>query len=255
MNAQGTAAVPIGIGVYLGAFTSSNTVGGPTAAMRNVISGNSTAGVVIQGVTATLNVVRNNYIGTDSSGGSNVGNGLGVRIVDAPSNEIAGAPDFNLIKGNLSHGVSVEGASAVGNQIANNQIYDNGGLGIDLGDDGVTANDATDADERPNNRQNFPVLTSVATTSVTVTLQSTPNAMFAVALFSNAACDPSGNGEGQTLFDTLGLATDGTGFGSVVRGLCRWDSAPSSRRPPRAPPATRPSSRRARPSPAARARP
>ena len=267
LNAQGTAAVPNGFGVFLGAFTGQNTVGGATAASRNVISGNTQHGVFLQtsrrqqhdrrqlhrperrghpgprkpgerrpgrrrahqhhrrgtarpaqrhlrqlgrrrfdpGSTATGNIVRNNYIGTDSSGGSNVGNGIGVRIVDARGNEIAGAPDFNLIKGNLSHGVSVEGASAIGNQIANNQIFDNGGLGIDLGGDGVTANDATDADTGPNGLQNFPVLTAVSPTSVTVTLQSTPNANFAVQLFSNAACDASGNGEGQTRFDTLGL--------------------------------------------------
>ena len=281
LNAQGTAAVPNGFGVFLGAFTGQNTVGGATAAsrnvisgntqhgvflqtesasnntiagnyiglnaagtlalgnqgsgvlvedaptntlggaqlgQRNVISGNSGAGVLIQGSTATGNVVRNNYIGTDSSGGTNLGNGVGVRIVGASGNEIAGAPDVNLIKGNLSHGVTVEGASATGNQIANNQIFDNGGLGIDLGGDGVTTNDGTDADTGPNGLQNFPVLTDVSTTSVTVTLQSTPNASFAVQLFSNAACDPSGNGEGQNRFDTLGLTTDGTGFGSVVRG-------------------------------------
>ena len=40
----------------------------------------------------------------------------------------------------------------------NNTIYNSVGLGIDLGNDGVTANDGADADIGPNALQNTPVL-------------------------------------------------------------------------------------------------
>jgi len=39
-----------------------------------------------------------------------------------------------------------------------NNIYNNNGLGIDLGDDGVTLNDPGDIDSGPNNLMNFPVI-------------------------------------------------------------------------------------------------
>ena len=52
--------------------TSQSTVGGTTAAARNVISGNGT-GVTLSG---SNNLVQGNYIGTDVNGLSNLGNGL-----------------------------------------------------------------------------------------------------------------------------------------------------------------------------------
>ncbi len=50
--------------------TSNNTIGGTTAATRNVISGNTGYGLVIDGTngTASGNVIAGNYIGTDATG-------------------------------------------------------------------------------------------------------------------------------------------------------------------------------------------
>ncbi|HEX9872014.1 MAG TPA: CSLREA domain-containing protein, partial [Candidatus Tectomicrobia bacterium] len=75
----------------------SNTVGGTTAAARNVISGNSGEGVRIDGTGATGNVVQGNYIGTDVSGTADLGNTLsGVYIRRAPGNSVIG----NVVSGN-----------------------------------------------------------------------------------------------------------------------------------------------------------
>ena len=68
----------------------------------------------------------------------------------------------NTIAYNL---IGVDVQSGTGNRILGNAIHTNGGvassrLGIDLANDGVTANDAGDADAGPNRLQNFPVLTS-----------------------------------------------------------------------------------------------
>src|SRR5262249_35806941 len=58
-----------------------NIIGGTTAAMRNVISGNGVFGVFIYDPSATGNVVEGNYIGTNGAGTAAVGNGLaGVAI-------------------------------------------------------------------------------------------------------------------------------------------------------------------------------
>ena len=56
-------------------LSSNNTIGGTTAAARNVISGNDVAGVLIQG--GSNNVVEGNYIGTDVNGTADLGQGSG----------------------------------------------------------------------------------------------------------------------------------------------------------------------------------
>jgi hypothetical protein len=53
-------------------------------------------------------------------------------------------------------------AQGLGNRIEFNAVRDNGNLGIDLLDDGITANDAGDGDSGPNNLQNKPEIISIA---------------------------------------------------------------------------------------------
>ncbi|MCA1634493.1 MAG: DUF11 domain-containing protein, partial [Acidobacteria bacterium] len=110
-------------------------------------------------------------------------------------------------------------ASGTGNAFPGNQIFSNAALGIDLGNDGVTANDANDADTGANNLQNFPLLTLASTaggnTTVTGTLNSTASTTFRVEFFSNAACDASGNGEGRTFLGFQNVTTDGAGNATV----------------------------------------
>src|SRR5262249_2410854 len=89
-------------------------------------------------------------------------------------------------------------------------IYDNGGLGIDIGPVGVT----TDG---------MPVLTSASTsgytTSVSGYLNWTPNASFILEFFGNDVPDPSGYGEGQYYLCTTTVSTNSSGYASFSLSL------------------------------------
>ena len=89
------------------------------------------------------------------------------------------------------------------------------GLGIDLGGDGVTANDAYDFDFGPNDLTNYPVLTRVAgfdgRTFVTGSLTTRRNTSFTIEFFASAAADESGFGEGQLFWSHSAVVTNAAG--------------------------------------------
>ncbi len=116
----GTAA-PNNLGVFITA--SGNTVGGTTAASRNVLSGNRNVGVAADG---SSNVIEGNYIGTNPAGSGVLPNGLGVAISGA-DNTIGGAAEGagNVISGNTQSAVFLSGSASVpttGNLIEGNFI-------------------------------------------------------------------------------------------------------------------------------------
>src|SRR5436305_6158677 len=102
-----------------------NTVGGqrtlpgPCAAPCNLISGNTTDGILIYGPRATGNFVQGNFIGTDVDGTSPLGNGYGVFVTKLVG--VAGAPARNVIGGrNATPWTACTGAC---NLISGNQGY------------------------------------------------------------------------------------------------------------------------------------
>src|SRR5262249_18119369 len=111
-----------------------NTIGGTTAADRNVVSGNDDAGILIiyepaVGVAVTGNKVEGNYIRTDASGTVSVPNAHGVWIQNAANNTIGGATlgAGNVISGNSRTdgngvGVYMFGAATTGNTVSGNYI-------------------------------------------------------------------------------------------------------------------------------------
>ena len=111
--------------------------------------------------------------------------------------------------------------------IRNNSIHSNGELGIDLGLDGVTANDANDADVGANNLQNFPIVASATAGAgevrVTGSLSSTPNTTFRIEIFASEAGDPSGHGEGQYPLGSFNVTTDATGLATFDQTLSLAD--------------------------------
>jgi CSLREA domain-containing protein len=135
LDAQGsTASGNTQDGVYIG-YASDNTVGGDTPDDRNIISGNGWDAVDIYGAPADRNVISGNYIGTDSSGRLDVGNGgSGVGIAGGAQDNQVG-PD-NIIAFNDAHGVSISGSETIHNTVTQNSIHSNLWQGITLSDGG-----------------------------------------------------------------------------------------------------------------------
>ena len=207
-------------GIQVLSTATGNIIGGTTAAARNIISGNGYAGVLLF---ASGNQIQGNYIGTDTTGVTALGNGRGIQI-SGSNNSIGGTATGagNIIAYNTNDGVQLDSTSGAGNQISTNSIFSNGSIGIDLSDNGVTLNDVGDADTGANNLQNFPVLTATiagSTTTVNITLNSTPNTTFRIELFKNSAADSTGYGEGQTYFGFATLTTDASGNASNGLGF------------------------------------
>ncbi len=209
-------------GVEIDDGPSFNTIGGTEPGARNIISGNDEFGVEIAG---DNNLVQGNYIGVGVDGVTPIGNTLGgvgiggiFLIIVGNQNQIGGVESGagNLIASNEGPGVTIVatgGAVAMGNQVLGNAIFDNASVGIDLGFDAVTLNDADDSDTGPNNLQNFPEMTVAFTGSTAVqgTMTSTPNTQFILEFFSTPTCDASGHGEGETFLGRTAVTTDGTG--------------------------------------------
>jgi parallel beta-helix repeat protein len=127
-NASGTTALPNSIGVSIEAGAQNNTIGGTSAGERNVISGNSYAGLQIYDAATSGNVVKGNYIGTSPAATAAVPNRLGVRIVSGASGNIIGgttAVERNVMSGNTTYGVMITGSTTDGNTVKGNYIGTN----------------------------------------------------------------------------------------------------------------------------------
>ncbi len=176
----------------------------------NLISGNGEHGVMLRGLE---NFLQQNRIGTDVTGTLALGNrGAGVQVLDV-AHTIGGEGNGNVIAFNGGRGIVTlpDLFSTIG--ILSNSIHSNGGLGIDLWDDGVTANDTCDADQaEQSGTPNRPVLSSVTSsssgTTITGQLNSLPDKVFVVQFFSSPAPDPSGFGEGKVLLGSSTVTTD-----------------------------------------------
>ena len=69
---------------------------------------------------------------------------------------------------NGGDGIAVTGNS-LGNGVAPSEVYANGGIPIDLNDDGPTLNDPGDVDSGPNTLLNYPVVTTRVGNTITGT--------------------------------------------------------------------------------------
>lgn len=180
----------------------------------NVIVDNNGSGIFLD-VNVTNTTIAGNLIGT-MDGVTGQGNTFdGVHIDDTTYNTRV---EGNTIAFNGRNGVRVDD-SAIGNDILANSIYSNGSIGIDLHEDGATANDGDlntssipDKDDGGNGRQNYPVIHSADSGTITFSLLSTPNRRFLIQFFTNEACDGQDGGEGATYLGQVAVITDSSGY-------------------------------------------
>ena len=137
---DGSIAANTGYGVQIN--ESDSTIGGTTAADRNVISGNGAGGIQIDDDSSGVHsshpngaLVEGNFIGTDLTGQSAAPNqGNGITVVNAGSTIGGTDPgDGNIIAFNTQAGVAIESTCA----ILSNSIFNNGGVGINFQNGGV----------------------------------------------------------------------------------------------------------------------
>jgi hypothetical protein len=200
----GTAALGnSGYGVRICQMAYYNTVGGDNAAERNVISGNSLGGILVTGVGTTYAIIQGNYIGTDSAGITALPNGgHGVLIEAGAQDSTVGGTSpgqGNRIAFNALDGVHISGGTTLDNDVARNQIYQNGGDGIGL-------------ESGANGGISAPAVTGTALASMSVS--GTACGSCVVEVFAN----PDTDGEGRIFLGST-TATAGGSFSLTVKGI------------------------------------
>jgi putative cofactor-binding repeat protein len=186
---------------------------GGDAIIGNVISGNGTDGIVIDG--DMLNdVIQENFIGTDPTGTIDLGNGaLGLDLHGeggaAVDHAVIGGSAVgagNVVAFNGSGGIVVDRVAGV--RISRNSIFSNTGMGIDF-----NGHDAASA-----GGQAPPVLTftpqSDGTGTLMGTLQGPPVTAFAIEIFANDPVSPSLAYQGKTFVGDVNVTTDPDGQAS-----------------------------------------
>ena len=117
-------------GILVESGSDNNTIGGTTAADRNVISGNPNNGIQVQTVSGIF--IEGNYIGTNAAGTAAIGNGTGINlnisnaVIGGISGVTPGGPctgGCNLVSGNVV-GIGL-GSGSSGTQIYGNLIGTN----------------------------------------------------------------------------------------------------------------------------------
>ena len=209
---------------------------------NNVISGNGFSGIVIRMAGSDNNTVVGNFIGVGPDGTTAAPNGTsgaattashGIEIhTSTANNQIGGTTSLeaNIIANNTSDGIRVEANAGTGNSFLRNEIYNNGGLGIDLGGDGITLNDGALTGGQPNLLIDFPVFTSVQLSGTTLTVGGYVGAAPGDTDFANVrvelfrSSNEGTHGEGRAYLGFLITDANGNFTGALtVAGLTGTD--------------------------------
>ncbi|HET6546697.1 MAG TPA: hypothetical protein VFG55_08135 [Rhodanobacteraceae bacterium] len=188
-DATGTLAIPNGTATNWGGliiqFRADVHIGGTSVAARNVISGNWARGIGLwptNGATPISDFeLQGNFIGTDWTGthplpngfpdpaGAQFGGGIDLSASAGASDAYPiggfGDGEANLIAFNTGAGISTEGYATAYFDNRGNLLHHNrgvGGVNLDIGGFGPTANDPDDADTGANGVQNFPEILSAS---------------------------------------------------------------------------------------------
>ncbi|MDQ6705617.1 MAG: hypothetical protein M3Z85_06600, partial [Acidobacteriota bacterium] len=120
-TADGSAALANAFGgVIVTDGSHNNTIGGTSAAARNIISGNTNAGIWITGSGVNQNTVRNNYIGLAANGNAAVPNSFGgLYLFNGTQNNLIAD---NVISGNASEGIRLADVGTSNNVVQGNRL-------------------------------------------------------------------------------------------------------------------------------------
>jgi S-layer homology domain len=214
----------------------------PSVIRDNVVAGGVIAGIIIDlnfGST-TETVVQGNFIGTDITETVKLGNPrVGIWLYSSDV-KIGGTNpgEGNVIAFSGGAGISIYPTAPDDpkrNTIRGNSIYSSHQnpiavqdcLGIDFVNPvnpscDPTLNDLGDADDGPNELQNFPMITSASSfveggTLVTGKLNSSPSTTYDLDFYSNPACvdRPQAFLEGRTYLGSAQVTTNGSGNASI----------------------------------------
>ncbi|MES2354813.1 MAG: NosD domain-containing protein [Pseudomonadota bacterium] len=203
-------------GILLTNGASSNNI------LSNLISGNGANGIQVHN--SDNSVISTNFIGTQINGTTALGNTQNGIYVTGSQNTLI---EFNRVAFNGLAGINI--LNGLGSTITNNFIFQNGGIGIDLNNDGVTTNDNNDVDVGANNLQNYPVLSGITVNGTTVSivgrLNGVANSTFTIELFASGSADPSGFGEGERFLGSITVTTDSSGNATIIGTIAASVSA------------------------------
>ena len=231
----GTIAQSSPTGVHFSGSTGA-TLGGFTAASRNVISGNSTWGVIADSGSSNVGLYGN-YIGTKADLSGPLANNTGVKIFSGSTASVGSSSAGNVIAGNVASGLVLE---AGGINVKNNYIGLGGasgiaipnstGIQIDAGSDANVIGGASPSDVNyiGGNSQNGILINgddNVVDNNVIGLAPdlTTPrgNGGSGIRLQNNAARNLLGTSFGNKLVyntnDGVSVATSGTGIGNAIR--------------------------------------
>lgn len=210
-----------GTGLFIGSASGANT---NALIDGNVISGNNN-GVDISSQSGTSLssaasiTLTNNKIGVGADGTTAIGNaGFGIKNANVPGDILI---QSNIIANNSADGVVLTTLPTTNAAIISNSIYNNGDLGIDFNTggnnsngDGVTANDANDADTGPNDLLNFPEFNGIALNGgnliydFNLDVPSNTDG-YRIEFFKNLTPDGTGHGEGEIYLGSIDIAHAG----------------------------------------------
>ncbi|MFZ1387791.1 MAG: CshA/CshB family fibrillar adhesin-related protein [Thiolinea sp.] len=230
-NLSGTAALANTLDGVIVDSTPNATIGS-TSGSPNTISGNSRNGILISGTAAQTVQVVGNLIGLNSAGTSGIANtGQGVLVQAGASNISIGdgtSAGANKIAYNGDNGIGLSGTSTTNVRISRNSLYANAVLGIDLGLDKVSLDDANDSDTGANSTLNFPIFNKAQISGTNLIVSGCAPAGSKIELFE-ADVSPSSTsgqaagankttltqdyGEGESYLATY---TEGTGEDAVT---------------------------------------
>ena len=207
-DSSGTKAIGNGSGIFIG--TTNTTIGGTTAATRNIIasSGLISSGGIGISLTGDANKVLGNYIGTDAAGTKSLPNQVGLSL--HTSNSVIGgatAGAGNLIAGNLGSGITLDNRG--NNQILGNRIgTDPTGAALGNGGNGISVTLTTLTDPT----QTLALNDTIGGTAAGAANIITDNTGAGVALTSNGVIYSGLSIRGNQISDNgkLGISLGGT---------------------------------------------